>query len=96
MIQVTVDNNQSIWDLAIEQYGSVDGVGQLILDNPMKLNFNDDVVAGTKIIVREEMIINKPIVDYLNKKGIRLATAIAVPGGNVLGDFNNDFNNDFN
>ncbi|MCE9539753.1 MAG: hypothetical protein K8R85_11115 [Bacteroidetes bacterium] len=95
MKQVTVENNQSIWDLAIQYYGSVDGIKQLILDNATKLNLNDSVVPGTKIIVREEMIINKPMVDYLKKKEIKPATAVSVPSASGFGDYSNDYNNDY-
>jgi len=98
MIRITVTNNQSVWDLAIEQYGSVDGIKQLILDNPTKINFNDPVPAGTQLLVREDLIptFNKPVVDYLSKKGIRLATAVSVPSAGGFGDYSNDYNSDYN
>ena len=95
MKQVAVNNNQSIWDLAIQYYGSVDGIKQLILDNPAKLNLSDGVVPGTKIIIREEMVFNKTIVDYLDKNRIKLATTVSVPNTSGFGDFSNDFNNDY-
>lgn len=95
MKQITVENNQSIWDLAIQHYGSVDGIKQLILDNPSKLNLSDGVVPGTKIIIRDEMIANKVIVDYLNKNRIKLATTVSVPNTSGFGDFSNDYNNDY-
>jgi hypothetical protein len=96
MKRIKIDNNQSIWDLAIQYYGSVDGIKQLILDNPTKLNLETNIIPGTEIIIREEMVINKAMVDYLNKKGITCATAVKVASATGSGDFSNDFNNDYN
>lgn len=96
MKRIIIDNNQSIWDLAIQYYGSVDGIKQLILDNPTKLNLETNIIPGTEIIIREEMVINKAMVDYLNKKGITCATAVQVASATGSGDFSNDFNNDYN
>lgn len=95
MVRITVDNNQSIWDIAIQYYGSVDGVQQLMIDNPTTINFNDPIVPGTKLIIRDEFVKNKPIVDYFTKKGLNLATAVSVPSAGGYGDYSNDYNNDY-
>lgn len=73
MKTLIVDINQSIWDLAIQAYGDPSAVKQLIIDNPT-LNFNDSVTAGTTIKIGGEPI-NKNIVDYLTKKGLKPTTA---------------------
>lgn len=75
---VVVNRNQSIWDLAIQIYGSSDGVKQLIIDNPTICNFETSIQAGTKIQLKQE-VINKSVVDFLSKKGLKPATAIEVP-----------------
>lgn len=94
-MEVTVDNNQSIWDLAIYWYGSSDGVKQLILDNP-HLNFNDSIKAGSKIQINGEPI-NKDVYDFLHKENLIPATAIQDGSSPTTGgDFNKDFNKDFN
>lgn len=93
-MEVTVENNQSIWDIAIHRYGSPEGVKQLIIDNPA-LNFNDNVVAGTKIQITGEPI-NKAVFDFLSREQLIPATAINDNSSiSPKGEFNSDFNNDF-
>lgn len=77
MKTVTVSNNQSIWDIAVQEYGSYDAVKQLIIDNPT-LNFNDSIAPGTQLIIAGA-IVNKTIVDFLSKSGIKPTTAINTP-----------------
>lgn len=93
MITVLVQNNQSIWDLAIQHYGSADGVKQLIEDNPW-LNFEDNIAPGSKVKISEN-VIDKNVVDFLAKKGMVPATAFYDSTVNTISDFNSDFNNDF-
>lgn len=71
---IDVDINQSIWDIAIQEYGDPCGVKQLIIDNS-QLNFNDSISPGTKIRITAEPI-NKVIVDFLDKKGLKPSTAV--------------------
>lgn len=77
MALITVENNQSIWDLAYQYYGSTEGVRQLIIDNPTKVNFNDKIPAGTTLIISQPPI-NKAVVDFFQSKGITPSTAIDV------------------
>lgn len=92
MIQITVSNRQSIWDLAIQEYGSVDGVKQLIIDNSTVCNFNDSIKSGTKILIDETKIINSRIVNYLKTKGYKISTA---DNTNLPRSFNKSFNQSF-
>lgn len=77
MRRILVGNNQSIWDLAIQEYGSFDGVKQLMIDNPTKCDFENSIPAGTELIITAEPM-NKSIFDYFSKKRIKPSTAIAV------------------
>lgn len=97
MITITVENNQSIWDIALQRYGSTNSVKQLILDNPDKVNFKNNIAPGTKLLINEDLIIDKQLVDTYKKNGTIPCSAhydAALGYGN--GDFNNDFSNDFN
>lgn len=72
---ITVNINQSIWDIANQEYGSEEGVQQLILDNPDKVNFDDALVPGTKLKITTEPT-DKSIVEYFKKKEYKPSTAI--------------------
>ena len=97
MIQITVENNQSIWDLALQYYGAPDAVLQLILDNPDKINFNNNIAPGTKLMINEDLVVDKQVVDNYQKKGtIPCGAYYDADLGYGSGDFNNDFSNDFN
>jgi hypothetical protein len=75
MFYITTKYNQSIWDLAIQEYGDSAGVKQLIIDNPDKVNFSDDIPTGTRILISQPPI-NKAVVDYLKANGSVLATGV--------------------
>jgi len=92
MGSVIVIEQQSIFDIAIQQYGSVEGVVQLMDDNT-NLTFNSNIIPGQNLIVSDEAI-DVDIVNYFRKKQLKVATK----GNKVGGDFDeNDFDeNDFN
>lgn len=93
MKKIVVQYGQSVWDIAIQYYGSADGVYYLMLDN--SLNLNDNVIAGTKLNIRENTYINKAIVDYYNKKTLVPATGDTTPGHTLLGPFSIGFSSGF-
>jgi hypothetical protein len=74
MATIIVQNNQTIWDIALQEYGSADAVKQLIIDNPAVCDFNNDLLPGTKLIITESAIIDNDTVTYLRKKGIKPST----------------------
>lgn len=92
MDSVVVIEQQSILDIAIQQYGSVEGVVNLITDNA-NLTFNSNITPGLKLVVSNEAI-DTDIVNYFRRKQLKIATK----GTKVGGDFDeNDFDeNDFN
>ena len=79
MKYIIVKSYQSIWDIAIQEYGTYDAVMQLMIDNPTVCNFNSSLVPGTKLKIKE--VINKTVVDFMASKGINPCTAIDVPAG---------------
>ena len=82
-----VDNNQSIWDIALQVYGDVSGVEWLIFDNPGVVNFENELEAGTEIQLREA-IINASVVEIFKKINYKPATAFE----GSYGAFTNGFN----
>ncbi len=95
MAFVTVESNQSIWDIAIQVYGDCSGVEQLMLDNPGVVNFSEALIAGTKLVVNGA-VINKNIVDYFAKKDYKPTHASSLDDLMVGGAFDSGFSIGFN
>ncbi len=74
MKTVTVLNNQSLWDIAIQEYGTVEAVFELAQANG--LSVTDTLTAGQVLNVPEvDPALTQPeIVDYYRRNGIRPAT----------------------
>mgnify|MGYP000713537893 CR=1 FL=1 len=75
-------NNQTLFDIAIQYYGHIEGVSWLLEDNP-EINIGDEF---TEIRIRDEFI-NKDIVQYIKQKNINIATKTKKQ--------NNQFSNQF-
>lgn len=89
---VTVLSRQTIYDIAVQEYGSTEGVIQLIKDNP-ELNLVNNLYAGQLLKINAGPV-NKLVADYFKSNDLHPATQIITTSNG--GDFNNDFNNDFN
>jgi len=74
---ITVDINQSIWDIAIQEYGDASGVKQLMIDNPF-LGFTQSLQPGTKLKITGS-VINQNVVNYLLTSGNKPSTAFIPP-----------------
>ena len=95
--EIIVRNQQSLEDIAVEHYGAVEGVMNLLLDNRDQLadGFNSRLHAGMVLRVRPEAV-NEEMREAVRKLGIHPVsdenTGAFVPGGP---DFNDDFDDDF-
>lgn len=72
-MKVTVLSNQSLTDIALQVYGSVEGVFMLASENG--LNVTDKIKVGQTLEYDVENIINKRIVQYYAENDIHPATA---------------------
>jgi phosphoribulokinase len=73
---IIVEKKQSLWDLALQYYGSIEGIYQLWDDNTSVINnLNSDVVPGQKLVIDESRIIKPEIATYFKEKNIKIATA---------------------
>lgn len=91
---ITVLDRQSIWDIAVQEYGSVEGVKQLILDNPTKCNFETGLTIGTQLIISAGQI-NKKVYDFFTINKIKPCTAVDVaynPAWILASGYYNDSN----
>ena len=95
---IKIASNQSIVDIAMQEYGSPEGIFSLMEDNVGIENVTQQLTPGTILRIRtapdgldknnlEFVRVNKD-----NKE--KLIVATGQPGGD--GDFNDDYNVDFN
>ncbi len=90
---VEVLHRQTISDIAIQEYGGVEGLLQLIKDNE-GLTLTSNLTTG-QLLKITAIPVNKVIAAYFKDNNLHPATKAGdATSGN--GDFNNDFNNDFN
>ncbi len=71
-------SRQSVWDIAIQYYGSINGVEYLLKDNPTVFNLETSPVAGTVFYLRIELI-DKKVVEFFASQKSKPATAIDSP-----------------
>lgn len=64
-----VTNGQNLYDIALDLYGSVEGVVDLLMNNT-DLSFADDLQTGDELIYTDDFIINEDILAYNRQHGI--------------------------
>ncbi len=92
--KLTVLNGQTLEDIAIQAYGSIDGVGKIVQDNS-GLSWDSELSTGQIIFIEKDYYINKDVFNYLKARDIKPATGSEYVLLIQTGDFNNDFNQDF-
>ncbi len=92
MKTITVLDNQTVQDVAVQYYGSVEGQWWLMTDNAVINSLTDRLNAGDKLLIRSDSAISRDIVEYFSS---RLIAIVAGEAGNG-GDYDNGFSNDFN
>ena len=68
MAEIRVRENQTPYDVAIEAYGSVAGVFQVMKDNPW-ITLEEMPEVGRRVLVTAEPI-NREVTEYLQRKKI--------------------------
>lgn len=82
---------QSIWDFAIEHWGDPGGIAELISLNRDKINFFDDLVAGTELVIGTP--INQAMVDFFAAEVQKPSTAIHIDADVIDGAIELEDNN---
>jgi len=74
MKEITVLNNQSLFDISVQEYGTIEGVFEIALANG--LSVTDTLTAGQKLIIPEidQSLVQPEIVDYYKRNDIHPAT----------------------
>lgn len=84
-MKVTVLSGQSLVDIAIQVYGSAEGVFLLALENG--LSVTDELEPGQTLIYSSDNVIRADVVQYLRAKRVTPATGEVIE----LGIFDNIF-----
>lgn len=71
---ITSTFNQTIFDLALQEYGSVEGVITIIQENGLE-SVNDNIESGDEFVVLLNSAINKDVLSEYAKRKIKPATA---------------------
>ena len=74
MKEITVLNNQSLFDISVQEYGTIEGVFEIALANG--LSVTDKLTAGQKLKIPEidQSLVQPEIVDYYKRNDIHPAT----------------------
>ncbi len=105
MRTIRVKKDQSLSDIALQEYGHVEGVFFLVEDNVILIGITDNIYEGDELLIREDQI-NSPMQTFLADYVIAIAKGARGCGIGYWGievdfemqpspDFNHDFNNDF-
>ncbi|EKT3957701.1 hypothetical protein NTJ28_001688 [Flavobacterium psychrophilum] len=72
-MKITITKNQSLFDVAIQEFGSALAVVDLALSN--NLNVTDLLVPGQKIIIEKSVYKDKDVIDFFRNKNQLIATS---------------------
>lgn len=93
---VIVEPGQCLEDIALQEYGSQDGVTWLLLDNESVLvdGFCTAIEAGMELSIRDA-VLDAPMLSAMRRIGVRPATNAQPESELPEGpDYNDDFNAD--
>lgn len=91
MSKVKAFSDQYLLDLAIQEYGGVEGLVDLAIRNGLMLDHAFD--AETEIEVDASEVVNQNVVDFYKSKKLKVATQFSEEG--ALGIFDETFDNTF-
>jgi hypothetical protein len=75
MTKYIIKEGQTLLDIAVQKYGSVEGIQYLLEDNASITEVTDELKSGDTLIIRDDSyIIDKTVVNYFKEKNISLAT----------------------
>ena len=92
----TVKNNQNIFDVCLQHYGTLDNLFTMLSDN--NLDLNSTLNSGQILIINNNLLGNELIKRTIIKNSyifVNEQISIFVTGGEFNGEFNDDFNDDF-
>lgn len=92
--KIAMQAGQTLYDIALQVYGHIEGVAWLLEDN--NLGWDSPVSIGMQLRLRDAKL-DKNLTNYYASNSITIASSPDKgEESKVLeGDFNEDFNNDF-
>lgn len=82
MKKITIISNQSVFDVAIQAFGSVNAAFDLAFAN--NLSITSDLQPGQTLIIPESLFLNQDVKNYFLGKQRKIATHIALPNSGEL------------
>lgn len=80
---ILVKPNQTIWDVALQEHGSIEGVFDILSKNPDLTGLNDELDTAEEIDVDSNLVIDRRFKDYSEEDedliGTRVGQAIEEP-----------------
>ena len=71
---ITVLNNQSLLDIAVQYTGTIENAFKIAVANGLSLT--DDLEPGAQLIIPADAEMNNDVVSYFSAKGIQPATGL--------------------
>lgn len=88
MYLYTVKSGQNLLDVALQEYGSIEGIIFIMSDNGLPLS--PALEPGQELIMHEEQVLQKATVQYLASRGQLIGTDTTEPvldSGGTTGQF---------
>ncbi len=71
---ITVLNNQSLLDIAVQYTGTIENAFKIAVANGLSLT--DDLEPGAQLIIPADVEMNSDVVNYFSAKGVQPATGL--------------------
>ena len=93
MKKITVNSGQNIFDICLQEFGSIEALVGLAHDNNIRIDA--DLEAGQELLINEARIVAPRIVNFFNEKGLDINSGVYVAlfGQTIEGE--NDYVFDF-
>ena len=89
-----VQDNQSVFDIAAQEFGTLEELFVLLNDNNLPVNAR--LISGQELIVNKTDVGNEDVKNFVVLKNITMNNEQGQKVPPLLGgDWNNDFNNDW-
>lgn len=94
MSQTKSYERQTVFDLSLQQYGSIEGAFDLMLENPNAIPSLDAIIAPGSKIKSNAAVINKDVQSFYNNEK-RHPVSLANGESQLFNEFNSEFNFEF-
>lgn len=76
--QILVKPNQTIWDVALNEFGSIEGVFEILKANDSLESLNEDLSVGQELKI-VNVVLNDTVLEYYKSKNIASASQFNLP-----------------